>query len=170
MVISDEKLNLYVINPSLLSREDNKRIEKAIVEDERVKDYIDELKELYDSRLVGQTFLPVTNVYFLKPLGHPLYSKNKIKLVAESAALVKDEPRLVNTYISADEYVMINVHYNPAREEYTLYLICDEMEKVKNARVKILGIEEDFTADSDGILKIRGHHITPDQGITVKLK
>jgi hypothetical protein len=174
MNIPDQKINLYAINPSLLTQDEQTRIESLIASDEQVKKYVDELRELhlklleiFTGRPEGDAASP--DLYVLKPLGPPV-STDRMKLAAESAPAVRDESRLINSYISADEYIMINLHYNPVKEEYTLFLICDDMEKVKNAKVRIEGIDDEFFADSDGVLKITGYHIAAEQKITVKTK
>jgi hypothetical protein len=161
--IEDKTLNIYIINQDLLSKEIGEYIKIHLNECESCLNYYNELKEFHKAlkeNLQSENILipdrnddyrEENNIFLMKSLNffEPDRSDN-IKLAAMNKDVNNSPYTYINTYASARRYVMMRVLKNNETDEFFLYLLCDDMEKVSNALISFQGIDKYFVADKNG--------------------
>ena len=194
--ISDENIYLYVINREMLGTEELKYVDRHFSVCSECREFaelaLSFLKE-YDSigsfgldsklrhtdfrmvrqgRSVSSSEVPesISNVFTLQPIR--IYSDNGTqfpKLAAEQKPEDLDRFRHIFTYASAHKFVLLRVLYNPAKKEYDLYLVCDDMSKVGNALINFEGEEAEYVADNNGIIKLHRDFISENVNVYIHL-
>jgi hypothetical protein len=161
--IEDKTLNIYIINQDLLSKEIGENIKIHLNECESCLNYYNELKVFHKAlkeNLQSKSILipdrnddykEENNIFLMKSLNffEPDRCDN-IKLAAMNKDINNSPYTYINTYASARRYVMMRVLKNNETNEFFLYLLCDDMEKVSNALVCFQGIDRNFIADKNG--------------------
>jgi len=161
--IDDKILNVFIINPDILDLVEVKRIKLHLKECSECKQYYEELlefhnflKELpeYENEIISKPNkerYEKNNILLMTPYG-PFESvaENNIRLAAMDKANKNSPFSYVNTYASAQKYVMVRVLKNNETGEYILFLLCDDMEKVKNALFCFDGFGKYCIADEKG--------------------
>ena len=150
----DEILNIYILNSSVLSRSKVEEIESHLSECSDCKDYYEEMKTFYsdlDNLETEDKF-----IFELRSLYPDTDIKDKyMSLAAQDAEEVEKGFRYFNTYATAEKLILIRAFRNIPTGEFNLYLICEDVGKIKNALVNIEGIDKDFVSDKEGLLKIK---------------
>lgn len=194
--ISDENIYLYVINRELLGTEELRNTVRHLSECSECREFAEMtrsfLKE-YDNignlgldselrhsnfrivrqgRTVGRSEVPESDLslFKLKPLR--IYDDTPAqfsKLAAEQKPEDLDRFRHILTYASAHKFVLLRVLYNPAKKEYDLYLVCDDMSKVGNALINFEGEEAEYVADNNGIVKLNRDFISENVNVYIHL-
>ena len=177
--ISEEKLDLYVINPSLLNKSEIDFIESRIKESSEFREKIENIKEFYniyhslsDIKISNEEFLnrvkmreqkKITdgiytkqqNTFLLTPLYERENEEKYVKLAAQQKLKKDRQFKYINTLASADDIVLIRVLWNYSTNEYNLFLVMDEMDKVEYALLNFEDYPDNYVADKNGLIKIK---------------
>lgn len=164
-IITDEILFLYILNKSLLEENLVIKIEKNLISDDIFKDRYENFKAIFE----GSNRMTEDGYAVLHSINKPTSNLAYTKLAADNTA-IENKFEYVTTFASAENIVLVRVLHNQATNEYKLFMICDDMAKVRNASVKIDEYPEDFIADENGIISMKGGFIDSHTFISVKLK
>jgi len=164
-IITDEILFLYIINKSLLDENLVIEIEKNLISDNKFKERFENFKDIFES----SNFMTENGFLVLHSINKPINNLAYSKLAADNA-VIENKFNYVTTFASAENIVLVRVLHNQSTNEYKLFLICDDMAKVRNASVKIDEYPEDFIADDKGVISLKGGFIDSHTFISVKLK
>jgi hypothetical protein len=182
--ISDEIIYLFVINPNAIESAERTIIEKHIDNCSHCKEFLEEstnlfktLNTLTSDRVSKEDFFNKmkTSLKYLNSsieteenqnILH-LYeqyklnkgSQNFLRLAAMQNASLQNRDRYINTYASAQNFVLMRVMYTSTTKGYQLYLICEDMERVKCAIVSLEGINKDLVADENGIVSLKSGYV-----------
>jgi hypothetical protein len=194
--ISDENIYLYVINPALLGIEALRVIESHLEGCSECREFVsvaenflNEYRKLKDLKLDSPEHagkiemlrlrsglrshrLPQfsSNSMVLKPFNFFTGSERRFsKLVAEQKPEDQDRFRHIYTYASAHKLVILRVLYNPAKKEYSLYLVCDDMSKAGNALINFEGEDVEYVTDNDGIIRLNRDFIAENVNVFIHL-
>lgn len=165
MIITDEILFLYIINKSLLDESMVVDIEKGLNSEDDFRKRYEEFKDIFES----SNSMMKDGYYVLHSIYHNTNNLTHPKLAAENTAL-ENKFNYVTTFATAENIVMVRVLHNQATNEYKLFLICEDMERVRNASVKIDDYPEDFITDENGIISLKDGFIDSHTFISVKFK
>lgn len=163
--ITDEILFLYIINKSLLDEKMAKDIEKNLILDKKFNARFENFKDIFE----GSINLSEDGYIILHSINKPINNLTYSKLAADNS-VIENKFNYVTTFASAENIVLVRVLHNQSTNEYKLFLICDDMAKVRNASVKIDDYSEDFITDDEGIISLKGGFIDSHTFISVKLK
>jgi len=169
-LITDEILHFYVKNPGSLEPEIKNYIDKLIISDENFRQRVKETEEFYsefeNTEIDFDVESYLTNKIELFPMNN--ICQNKHKIAASVKTIPVDEYKYINTFISADNLVLIRVHKNEKTNEYKINLVCEDMDKVDSA-VMIID-DERYTADKNGVVVIKDKDIDKFTRISVLLR
>ncbi len=158
--ISDEIIHLYLIKKELLEPEISEEIEKRLTSNYRFQKRVSEIKAIYEEyNRINKDSITLTP--FIKENNSYDY-----RLAAYNSENY-NEFRYLTTFASVENLIMIRVHYNSSSKEYKLYLVSDDMNKVKNARLKIKGFDMEYITDDEGIVTIKDMIIDENTEIDV---
>ncbi len=166
--ITEAELHLYHINPTLLDGEIVSDIEELIRTDPEFGKAYQEVKEFYSKyeELASQE----TRRYVLKSFESNEKSKGSFRLAALQNNPQVAGRKYIKTFLSAENYIMARLFYDPGDEEYTLFIISEGSHNdVAHAVVGIKGIEKSFIANERGITKIKGCYLDQQKEITISL-
>jgi len=182
-IITNEKAHIFLTNPSLLDSKDVELIENKIKNDPAFKEFIEELRQYQDE-------LQAPNAGIVKEMAASIEErlkrpnkilrltalqasddeiKNTFRMAASSQSDTIDEEKFVNTYASAEKFVLLRVFKNSFRGEYALYLVADDMKIVQNALVNFENFAGDYVADKDGLVRIKADYIDEKIASIVRL-
>lgn len=174
MNIEIDKIYLYNTNRTLLSEKDINKIEELISVNKEFSDLVNSVKGIQneiasfdhsklDAEKLSSKFRDKNkslNIFRLKNLYED--ETDNVKLAAMQDLKSGNEFTYVNTYASAEKFVMVRILRNPAVKQLRLYIICDDMNLVKNAIVQFDKITEQFVADENGVATINTDFLPSD--------
>lgn len=160
--ITDEILNVYILNSSSLTIKKIEEIEVHLSECKDCEKYYNELKSFYSD--LNNLEKSDMYSYELISLYPEIDENNTMSLAAQNDEQDKGGYKYFNTYATAEKLILIRAFRNYPTGEFNLYLICEDVEKIKNALVNIRGIDKDFISDKEGFLKIK------DQSLDKQMK
>lgn len=161
-VISDEILHLYLIKPSLLDLSTREDIENRKIKDFNFRKRIEELQIFYkELENINKGVIILTPFKIKK-------EPDNYKLAAMNNSRYDDEFQYLTTFASAENLIMIRVHYKKSTKEYKLYLVSENMDKVKNVSLTIQGSDKEYITDNEGITTINDLNIDENTIISVK--
>jgi len=177
-IISDEILHLFLRNAELLKKEIRLEIENKLKTDIPLSKRLEEIKlfyNVYDNLNIGREVLFKCN--FTNDI-IPLYPFKTEEILCvnwtKHAALheIAEQNNYTRylTFISYENNVIIRVHSGENENEYKLFLIMEEEEKIKNAVVMIDKYDEEFIPDDNGIVLVKGIYIDESTILSVKFK
>lgn len=177
----EEKVHLYVINKSLLQGNEITEIENKINSDISFKDFVENVKKViediktFDSADidVGKITSRILNknkiqyLFELKSLFPDDEDTDNLKLAAMQKKDANDNFVYFNTFASADNFILIRALKNSTRNEYKLFLICDDMTLVGNSVLKISNTNIEFIADNKGVVTLTSDYLNKNIDIKV---
>ena len=163
--ITDEILNVYILNSSSLKENKIEEIENHLTKCKDCKKYYKDLKLFYSDL----NNLKNSNKYSheLKSLYTESDDNNVMSLAAKNAEKDRDGYKYFNTYATAEKLILIRAFRNNSTGDFNLYLICENVEKIKNALVNIDGIDEDFVSNKEGLINIKDHSLDKHKKINI---
>ncbi|MFA5404932.1 MAG: hypothetical protein WC358_08365 [Ignavibacteria bacterium] len=180
--IEDKILNIYILNPDILDSTDLININIHLIECQRCNKYYEEMKEFHNfikelpdyrnSISVENEIKPQreSNIFLLKSSNLlELELNNNIKLAAMHKKDKTSSYTYVDTYTSAKKYLMMRVLRDNKTGEYVLFLICDDMDKVKNALLSFEGVEKYYISDKEGKIILPSDNFIENLDFTVYL-
>jgi len=163
--ITDEILNVYILNSSSLKENKIEEIENHLTKCKDCKKYYKDLKLFYSDL----NNLKNSNKYSheLKSLYTESDDNNVMSLAAQNAEKDRDGYKYFNTYATAEKLILIRAFRNNSTGDFNLYLICENVEKVKNALFNIEGIDYDYISNEKGFLKIKDRYLDKHMNINI---
>ena len=176
-IITDDILHIFVRNAKLLDSELRLEIEGRLKDDEVLLSRIQEIKLFYKyfkslniSRDVIRYCNLCNNILPLFPLkADEILCINWTKHAALHVIAENNVFNHFMSFISYDNNVMIRVQTNENDSECKLFLIMEDMLKLKKAKVMIEGYDGEFTPDEDGIIILKDVYIDENTVLSVKL-
>ncbi len=166
--ITEEALHLYVVNKNLLDLETLNKIEELLSKDTSFQDQIKEIKEFYS--IYEQLSLKTSNEFILCAAESTPEHDKSIKLAAMQSNVGLSEQTYLKTFLSADNYIITRIFYNPIEQEYDLYVIPEDNKvDVSYAVLYLSEIGKEFVADSNGVIKIKSGFIDFPQQISIRI-
>lgn len=166
--ITEEALHLYVVNKSLLDMETLYKIEELARRDASFQDQIREIKEFYS--IYGQLSLKTSNEFILLAAESTPEHDKSIKLAAMQSNVSLSEQTYLKTFLSADNYIITRIFYNPIEQEYDLYVIPEDNKIDASYAVLYLSeVGKEFIANSKGVIKIKSGFIDFPQQIYIRI-
>ena len=166
--ITEEALHLYVVNKNLLDLETLNKIEELLSKDTSFQDQIQDIKEFYS--IYGQLSLKTSNEFILCAAESTPEHDKSIKLAAMQNNVGLSGQTYLKTFLSADNYIITRIFYNPQEQEYNLYIIPEDNKTDASYAVLYLSeVGKEFIADSKGIIKIKSGFIDFPQQISIRI-
>ena len=163
--ITDEILNVYILNSSSLKENKIEEIENHLIKCKDCENYYNNLKSFYSDL----NNLKNSNIYSyeLKSLYPESDDNNVMSLAAQNAEQEQVGFKYFNTYATAEKLILIRAFRNNSTGDFNLYLICEDAEKIKNTLVNIEGIDEDFISNEKGFLVIKDYSLDRQMNINI---
>ena len=161
----DEILNIYILNSSILEKSQIEKIEFHLSECKDCEKYYNELKLFYTDLNNLEKREKYTNELF--SLYPDSDENNYMSLAAQNNEKDQIGYKYFNTYATAEKLILIRVFRNNSTGDFNLFLICEDVEKIKNALVNIEGIDDDFISDNEGLIKIKDHSFDKQMKINI---
>ena len=163
--ITDEILNVYILNSSSLQENKIEEIENHLTKCKDCEKYYNDLKLFYSD--LNNLENSNKNSYELKNLYPESDDNNVMSLAAQEAEQDQVYFKYFNTYATAEKLILIRVFKNNSKGDFNLYLICEDAEKIKSALVNIERIDKDFISDKEGLIKIKDHSLDRQMKINI---
>lgn len=163
--ITDEILNVYILNSSSLKENKIEEIENHLSKCKDCEKYYNDLKSFYSD--LNNLENSNNYSYELKSL-YPDSDDNKfMSLAAQNNEQDKVGYKYFNTYATAEKLILIRAFRNNSTGDFNLYLICEDVEKIKNALVNVEGIDHDFISDKEGLINVKDHSLDKQMKINI---
>jgi hypothetical protein len=167
-IITDEILHLYVLNPRLVQDDLLSEIERNITISadfreriEKIKSFYVEFEKVSNAEFENEQIAKKENIIVLYPQNfNNKENSSFVKLAADSAKELPDAFKYVKTFACAKTFILMRLHYNPAKKVYKLYLISENKNDIANVKVRIPELSLEFNSDSNGIVDLKNNNIT----------
>ena len=164
--ITDEILNIYLLDSSVLEKRKVEEIELHLSKCKECKKFYEEMKSFYID--LNELENKEQHSYKLESLYSESDEKNNLmSLAAQDAEEVEKGFRYFNTYATAEKLILMRAFKDISTGEFIIYLVCENVEKIKNALVNIQGIDEDFVSDKECFIKIKDHQLDKQMQINI---
>ena len=175
-IITDEILHLYIINKQLLEVDFLKEIDEQLKSSDIMKKRIEAIKLFYtELNNVERKKLEMTSTGKESISLYPFEFNynNTLKYAKLAADTVNDDKKIdaykyVKTFASAENLYLMRLHHNPVKNEFKLYILSEDAEKISNLKIRIPELNLEFVSDENGVIDLKNHNISGVNSIIIE--